>query len=113
MSKYGDVAVNAAKLIKRGIPPRKAYEKAALEMWPDKPASREKGCPLNAFLGLYTNSQLKNAEYARSALSILRSNPDKKYTPRELWYVVQNGINKAHNGQMEVVLALWNAGYIK
>jgi len=72
---------------------------------------RDKGCPKGAFLGLYSFDCGLNASYAKHAIEILRANPTKHFTARELWNAIGNQ-GKAHNQQMDVVLSLWSEGYI-
>ena len=54
----------------------------------------------------------KNALYARKALDILKSNPNRNYSVDELWALVIVE-PKAHNSQMNVVLALWSNKLIR
>ena len=78
--------------------------------------SQEKPCPRGAFLGLFSKdpniTKNKNAVYAQKAVSILKRNPNIKYSTKSLWIEVLKGLNenldKASNSQMDVVLALWN-----
>ena len=83
-----------------------------------------KGCPRNAFLGLcssglvknipkgiYTKS-IKNRTYAEKAVEILRKNPGFANNPLGLWKKIQTE-EITHNGQMNVVCALWKNGLIK
>ncbi len=52
MSKYADIALEAAALAARGTPPPEAWEACAARAFPTQTASRDKGCPKGAFLGL-------------------------------------------------------------
>jgi len=64
--------------------------------------------------GKYTRSR-DNKAYAEKAIEILRSSPKATYTPNELWAKVKKEFfieKKAHNSQMDVVLALWEHHYI-
>lgn len=83
-----------------------------------------KGCPRNAFLGLcssglvknipkgiYTKS-IKNRTYAEKAVEILKINPDLANAPSRLWEILQTEV-KNHNGQMNIVCALWKNGLIE
>lgn len=85
---------------------------------------REKGCPRGAFLGLcasgrvrgvpagpWTTSRL-NAEYAMQMADALQSDPGLAASPRALWGRC-SGREKAMNGQPDVVIALWQAGYLE
>ena len=106
------------------------HEKPSSEGW--KNTSKEldfsesmihKGCPRNAFLGLcsaglikniskgsYTKSIL-NKNYAEKAIDILKKNPELVENPLDLWNQIQTETKK-HNGQMDVVCALWKNGLI-
>ena len=61
--------------------------------------------------GYYTKS-VKNKEYALQAIEILKWADNKIYTPKELWAELNLG-DKRPNSQMDVVLALWDAGLIE
>jgi len=120
-TKFDITALKAANLAARGIHPPQAWQTAAMEVFPDNPASQAKGCPKSAFLGLaeeghikdirpgrYTTS-LDNKRYALTALELLRLDESLALEPKELWCRVINGVAKQHNNQMNVVIALWNA----
>jgi hypothetical protein len=126
MSKYGKVAVGAVGLLKAGktADPVDAWEEAAAEAFPDRPASRKKGCPRGAFLGLcgaglvsgiapgsYTASK-RSATYAVKAASLVMQNPRLAAEPEALWRLVLDGVWIKHNEQMDVVLALWHNGLL-
>jgi len=121
MVKYGEVATRAARLSQQqnGMNPVKAWNQAALEIFPDSESSQKKGCPKNAFLGLceegkvkdiqsgkYTRS-LKNKKYALAALALLKHDPTLANDKVTLWNKVQSGNDKQHNYQMDVVVSLW------
>jgi hypothetical protein len=122
MGKYGESAILATHSILSGrtSSPVEGWEIAVAEMYPDSPSSRVKCCPKNAYLGLceagevrgipagsYTTS-LCNKEYALRALSLLRSDPLFSGDSRTLWRMVMKAKVIRHNGQMDVVLALWH-----
>ncbi len=109
MGKYGQIAVKAAKYIQIGKTPRAAWEIASCEIFERGSSSQVKGCPKNAFLGLYGGNG-KNAEYAQKALAYLKTHPSKNITEFELWEIVMSGVQKAYNHQMDVVLALFKEG---
>lgn len=114
MNKYAQTALIAAKYVEGGMTPKVAWEKASCEVFEKGSPSQRKGCPKNAFLGLYgVNIGSKNAQYALSALSYLKAHPSSKITPRELWESILSGENKAYNNQMDVVLALYREGFIR
>jgi hypothetical protein len=91
-------------------------------------ATKTKECPKETFLalcetgavlgippGIYCRSE-DNRKYALTALTILRKNCNYHYSPTELWQEVcqQLGIlSKEHNQQMDIVLALWNEGFLR
>ncbi len=82
---------------------------------------RDKSCPKSTFLGLceeglvsgipsgrYSRSKL-NKEYALKAVGFLQACPSLASDPPSLWAKVMAGEAKVPNGQMEVVVALWEA----
>lgn len=126
MNKYGQTAVDAVKMYRqrRFDSPVSAWEHVAGIIFVGKKSSIAKACPKNAFLGLceeglvrgipagkYTRSRL-NKDYALRAVKLLRKNPDLASDPKLLWRRVMDGEEKQHNGQMDVVVALWKAGLI-
>lgn len=121
-------ALEATNLVKKGIDPRQAWADAILKNYPYSLSMQRKGCPKNAFLGLcsegmvkgiapdnYTNSIL-NKRYSVAAIDQLKKNGRESYLPMSLWIDVLKSlnldINKKHNGQMDVVLSLWDANLI-
>lgn len=89
-------------------------------------STTNKGCPKNAFIGVlrllplninWKDKEIKkesNICYSQKAIEILKNNKNKEYSNKELWKEVLKELNiesKKHNGQMDVVLALWD--YIK
>jgi len=125
MPKYGTCAEIAAEKATNGVDPITAWKQAADAVFPNSVSSRIKGCPRDAFLGLcedglitgipagsYTRSRL-NKSYAMRAVSILRTHREFASDQYGLWHRVQDGNSKAHNGQMDVVLALWRGGVLK
>jgi len=125
VSGYGAVAVAAVKLAHGGLDPVGAWAKAALAIFPHSPSQQDKGCPKGAFLGLcqeglvagvqagtYTRSA-DNKGYAIRAIELLASDPSLSESgPKALWDQVMQGVSKSHNGQMDVVLALWRNGLL-
>lgn len=113
MKQYGETAIVAYEYYNEGFSLDDAWKKAASETIKSE-SGRKKGCPKNAFKGLFDNSvNGSNAKHGRDALTILRTNLHKSYTEKELWDLVKDYDNKKHNAQMDVVLALWNEGYLK
>jgi hypothetical protein len=125
MNAYGSIGVRATGLIRRGETPAEAWRIAAREEFPDMEPSQKKSCPRGAFLGLcedgfvigvprgtYTRSR-DNKQYAVEAASRLRRDPRlASRGPAALWAIVMDGREKNSNHQMDVVLALWNAGLL-
>ena len=123
-NQYGEVAITVAKANGN---PEDNWKDEVKNAFPNSESSQKKSCPKSAFLGLceagfvkgvskgkYTRS-IDNKAYAVKAIDILRSNTKINYTPKELWTKVKEELfieKKAHNSQMDVVLALWNAGLI-
>lgn len=125
MDKYRQVAVLAAENIKDGTEPNplEAWHKAAKKVFPASLDLQKKGCPKGAFLGLCARGMIKgvppseysrltkNGEYAVAAVEILRSNRFLKSQPELLWKKAV-GNTKTENGQMDVVIGLWEANLI-
>jgi len=126
MGNYGRIAVLAARMGRAGaLHPSDAWKQAAEKVIPESPSGREKGCPRESFLalceqgwvqglpvGAYTES-VENKRYVIQAVETLRKTPFlASVSASELWRVVQGG-DKHHNGQMDVVLALWNEGLLR
>jgi hypothetical protein len=122
MSGYGRASLTAAKSCRRNpeLSPVDAWE-AAVEKEFASASSRDKPCPRGAFLGLceaglvsgipvksYTASVL-NKGYATAAVKILRKHPELAGNLSDLWRRVSQ---TEHNHQMDVVVTLWNAGFI-
>ena len=59
MSKYAELATETAAVIRTGTPVLEAWDLVAHHIFPDKPASRAKGCPKCAFLGLAEEGLIK------------------------------------------------------
>lgn len=129
MTKYAQVAIDAVKrcLQNKKLSPDNAWEHATTSIWKQGSASQKKGCPRNTFLGLCEEGKItgidaghyrksskdsKNKKYALSALNILKQDPSLANDKQLLWQRVLNGEIKRHNEQMDVVIALWNAGLL-
>lgn len=125
---FGDVALEAlTNISSQGVAPPTAWELAAQKIFSPNSTCIKKSCPKNAFLGLceegllrgvekrkYTRSNLNKA-YAVKAVEILKEKQNQ-YKPKELWIEVLSrrgdDVKKAHNSQMDVVVALWGKGWI-
>ncbi|WP_157765423.1 hypothetical protein [Serratia sp. BW106] len=119
---YGSIALVAVRaIIDSGVSPDIAWDTAV--------QGKEKGCPRGAFLGLCQNGWVNgvprgnylrkgylNQQYAISAAQYLLSNPDVKIGVSKLWQEViktAQDREKVHNQQMNVVLALNDAGLLQ
>jgi hypothetical protein len=123
LNKYASLAVCAADAAAAGLNPAEAWENAAAAVFPNSTASRRKGCPKSAFLGLAESGQIagiaagkytrsrENKSYALAALELLRASGSRSENPKDLWKKIMSfkNMNKVHNSQMDVVLALWRA----
>jgi hypothetical protein len=125
VNSYGLVAVKAAHQLigSHTADAEWAWQKAAREAFPAGSSSIEKGCPRGAFLGLckrgaivgararYELADTKNGEYACRAWKALKEQPDLAHDRKALWGSVHaDAVNE--NGQLDVVLALWDAGLL-
>jgi hypothetical protein len=127
MADFGEVAKKAYDFCKEGVCPVEAwYEAGKKEGLTQK--NQEKGCPRCTFLGLcqegllkgissgsYTRSK-KNKAYGLAAVRVLAQNDSLKYSPETLWEAIRAEVPNrcgTHNHQMDVVRALWKAGYIE
>ena len=124
-NRYGEAAIMVARQGRSAsTDPRARWERAMGRLYPTSPAARSKGCPRGAFLGLCEEGLVKgipaghytasrdNKEYAVRAVAFL--NERQQHPSRsELWQAATNGAEKKENGQMDVVLALWNNDLIE
>lgn len=124
MTIYGKAAVLATKMQHDGEcgSPIAAWSKA-VKMATKSKHSQVKVCPRNAYLGLcsmglvrgvsrgeYTNSK-ENSEYAVEIVILLNDCSESTTASKsEMWSIVAPGV--AHNGQMDVALALWEEDLI-
>ncbi|MDR0786073.1 MAG: hypothetical protein LBE74_09395 [Treponema sp.] len=129
MADFGSVAVMAAKLCmdNTSVNPREAWDKSCEKLGLSD-YQRKKGCPKSAFLGLceegfvynvpkgnYTRS-VKNKSYGIATVKILAKNPSLVNNVDNLWAAIREEVPdrcKTHNGQMDVVIALWVNNMIK
>lgn len=123
---YGLAAIDAVNLMKNGIVenPRIAWEEALSKYCERGSFAWEKGCPRGTFLGLceegyikgipkgkYTNSK-KNKAYGIEAVKALKKNPLFINDSIKLWQQIPNRTAQNQNGQLDVVIALWNEDMI-
>lgn len=132
MGQYGEVAVEAVRLIvEEMVSPLRAWNLASTSIIASV-TSKKKGCPRKAFLGLCGAGLLNvpfkkdfdiddaiksnNGQYAITAVNALRTHPELATSKRHLWINVLQSlkfeIDKKHNGQMDVIVSLWQKNYI-
>lgn len=123
---YGDVAIKAVLIYKSDdqYNPCDAWVLAAQEHYPSSQSAQLKGCPKGAFLGLCSEGlvrgisrrrysrAIQSGSYAVKAIRVLQ-HYEAQHTELpsavQLWDMVMRKVGKeiVHNGQMDVVLALW------
>lgn len=113
----------ARQVVSANISPLVRWERAMQKLYPSSVAARKKGCPRGAFLGLCEEGLVKgipaghytaskdNKAYAIRAVTLLAEG-ERTLSISALWRAVTSGSEKAHNSQMDVVLALWKNGLI-
>jgi hypothetical protein len=127
MAAFGSAAVRAVKIYADKVNLSTAWDKACKEL-KFSDSLRKKGCPKNTFLGLceeglvdnvpkgnYTKS-VKNKSYGIAAVKVLTKNPSLANNADNLWDAILEEVPnrcKKHNGQMDVVIALWLNNMIK
>ena len=127
MNKYGKAALSATKHYSENpLDIVKSWKYAVMEQFPTQEASRKKGCPKTAFLGLCEAGYVKgvpkgkynkvsnshNKCYAVKAVKLLQLQDLESIKSKRLWELVMAGVVKSHNAQMDVVLSLWTNGLI-
>jgi hypothetical protein len=123
-NKYGEAALIAARAAAQfSKSPVDQWADALQQLHPTSPTARKKAAPRGAFLGLCAAGFVKgiaadprasssdNANYAIAAATLLLQGTEQR-SISALWRQVTNGEDKVHNGQMDVVLALWKNGLI-
>ena len=122
-NRYGEAALLAARSSSAGINPAARWDSAMEKLYPTSPTQQKKNCPRGAFLGLceeglvkgipagqYTTSKDNKAYVVRAAELLIEGK--QKWSISELWRAVADDPEKAHNSQMDIVLALWKNGLI-
>ena len=130
-NKFGEAALIAARLdVPPSVSPVDRWDTAVRQLYPEKPYMQKKTAPRGAFLGLCEEGRVKgiahgqyapsnrNKGYALAATALLEAGTHRTITA--LWAEVsrEQGSDEAepievpHNGQMDVVLALWKNGLI-
>lgn len=123
-NRYGEAALMAARRESVSDASPVARWKTAMEtLYPTSLTARKKGCPRGAFLGLCEEGLVKgippgsytaskdNKAYAVRAAALLTEGK-QTWSVNELWRAVANDLEKTHNSQMDVVMALWKNGLI-
>jgi hypothetical protein len=119
-NRYGEAALMAVQQgTSGGISPIARWESAMENLYPTSSTARKKSCPRGAFLGLCEEGLVKgipaglykaskeNKAYAVRAVTLLTQGT-QHWSTSALWRAVTNGVDKAHDSQMDIVLALWN-----
>ena len=136
-NKFGEAALIAARLdVPSSVSPAERWDTAVRQLSPEKPYMQKKTAPRTAFLGLCEEGRVKgipagqyspsnlNKGYALHAVELLEAGTHR--TINALWSEVSkpaagseeetseehNPDELPHNGQMDVVLALWKNGLI-
>jgi hypothetical protein len=123
-NRYGEAALMVARqAASTGTNPVVQWKNAMETLYPTSAAARKKGSPRGAFLGLceeglvagipagqYTESR-ENKDYAVRAVALLRE-AAQHWSTTTLWKAVTNDPEKAHENQMDIVLALWKNNLI-
>ena len=130
--KYGNSALLAMKLItsNQAQGPGDAWETGTTSVFGKGSSSQVKSCPRDAFLGLceaglvrgvtsgqYTRST-KNKAYAVKAAKMIKAQPSLSGKGEiDLWRKVMHALGespaKTYNQQMDVVLTLFQNGFIQ
>lgn len=118
-NRYGEAALMAARQrSSNDASPVARWESAMATLYPTSPAARKKGSPRGAFLGLCEEGLVKgvpaghyaasadNKAYAVRAVALLTEGK-QNWSTSGLWRTVETDPAKLHNGQMDIVLALW------
>lgn len=121
-NRYGEAALIAARDSVE-TSPAKRWQSAMERVYPTSVSAQKKGCPRGAFLGLCEEGLVKgipagnytvskdNKAYAVRAAELLIEGK-QKWSISELWRAVTDDLEKTHNSQMDIVLALWKNGLI-
>lgn len=126
MGQYGQAACIAVDLLLSGATkdPERAWKRAVSRV-SESSESQDKPCPKAAFLGLCASGAVNgvqgsrtalfsdNAKYANRALDALRGDPSLSADRVRLWRVATGSRTKSEQGQLDVLLGLWEAGYIR
>ena len=111
---YGEIAIRALQLLKICECAEDAWNNAAMEISGNELIVK-KSCPKNAFLGIVEGKPSKNAEYAYQAIEIINGMSKEELSsikPGTFWIQKMIGVPKHYNGQIDVVFALKEKGFI-
>ena len=123
MGKYGQTAVLAVQLVQNGKIEnlREAWKIASKQIFGEWTTSQKKECPKCAFLGIceegkvigilsgeYTTS-IKNKGYALKTLELIKKDRSLLNNKNKLWKQI---VDMQEEGQLDVVISLYNAGLI-
>lgn len=118
-NRYGEAALMATRsATSAGSNPAALWQCAMEKLYPTSAVARNKGGPREAFLGLceeglvlgippgqYGASKDHKAYAVRAAALLIEGK--QSWSTSTLWRTVADDPEKTHNGQMDVVLALW------
>ncbi|HUD57775.1 MAG TPA: hypothetical protein VMR02_21280 [Terracidiphilus sp.] len=123
-NRYGEAALIATREGSSvGISPVARWESAMQRLYPSSSTARRKSCPRGAFLGLCEEGLVKgipagqytaskdNKDYAVRAAELLAEGK-QSWSVSALWQAVTSDPERAHNNQMDIVMALWKNGLI-
>jgi len=123
MGIYGKAAILATDSFvgSKASSPSEAW-RSAVRRFSAKLSSQTKVCPRHAYLGRCeagiisgippgkygAPSKNKNGQYALQAYRVLKSEPGMSVNKAALWARAVSPESKKENGQMDVVISLWN-----
>ena len=126
MTIWANAAICAVKIINdQNLSPEEAWFEA-ISKYTKSYETRIKQCPKHVFVDLYYHNKLKldrpihhvkqdltnNGRYALKAIELLINEPPLSKSKNELWkrtmLELKEDPNKAQNGQMDIVIALYD-----
>ena len=111
---YGKIAVRALQLLEICECAEDAWYNAAMEISGNELIVK-KSCPKKTFLGIVEGKPSKNAEYAYQAIEIINGMSEEELSsiePGTFWKQKMFDVPNKHNGQIDVVFALKEKGFI-
>jgi hypothetical protein len=122
-NRYGEAAILAARQATGSMNPAAQWKSTIEKLYPTSPVAQNKKAPREAFLGLceaglvtgiaageYTKSKDDKESAVRAVALLLEGK--QRWSRSALWQAVAKDAAKPDNGQMDVVLALWNNNLI-